>query len=337
MTSLEVQKEPGLVATEMQIRYWMVPLLGTFLRRCASIFAMRLLLSLIMLFGLNLLAQTGLSQSGANAKLSETDEDQSFYLNQPVFHPEALSGIWETPNGNGGAVGIHLQLATKLPDDSRISWTPQAWQHLAIGVFERETTDEAFGNMNGFSDSIRGGGASYKDGRLVLHFDWLAKDPLIVDLDLRLQANGCWHGRFHRNSFDRVVSLCRPTPSRPFRLNPLVGTWSQTNGFGESCLHIAQTGPDTFTGWTDSLQIPGKILYAPTIPFPHQLYENYGSPLKVERFSSGIVRITFGAYSGICCPHAFLGKLNADDSMLKGNFDPAPATFARTSGDSCVR
>jgi hypothetical protein len=298
---------------------------------------MCLLSSLIMLFGLSLLAQTGLSQSGANAKLSETDEDRSFYLNQPIFHPETVSGIWETPNGNGGAVGIHLQLATKLPDDSRISWTPQAWQHLVIGVFERKTTDEAFGNMNGFSDSKRGGGASYKDGRLLLHYVWLAKDPLIVDLDLRLQANGCWHGRFHRNSFDRVVSLCRPTPSRPFRLNPLVGSWSQTNGFGEDCLHIAQTGPDTFTGWTDSLQIPGKVLYAPTIPGPHQLYENYGSPLKVERFSSGIVRITFGAYGGICCPHAFLGKLNADDSTLKGNFDSATATFARTAGDSCVR
>jgi hypothetical protein len=109
-----------------------------------------------MLFGLSLLAQTGLSQSGANAKLSETDEDRSFYLNQPIFHPETVSGIWETPNGNGGAVGIHLQLATKLPDDSRISWTPQAWQHLVIGVFERKTTDEAFGNMNGFSDSNAG-------------------------------------------------------------------------------------------------------------------------------------------------------------------------------------
>jgi hypothetical protein len=315
----------------------LVPFQGTFVRRCVSIFAMCLLSSLIMLFSLSLLAQTGISQSGANAKLSETEDDRSFYLDQPIFHPEALSGIWETPNGNGGAVGIHLQLATKLPDDSRVSWTPQAWQHLVVGVFERKATDEAFGNMNGFTDSKRGGGVSYKDGRLVLHFVWLAQDPLIIDLDLRLRANGCWHGRFHRNSFDRVVSLCRPTPGRPFRLNPLVGTWSQTNRFLEDCLHIVQTGPDTFTGWTDSLQIPGKARYAPTIPGPHQLYENYGSPLKVERFSSGIVRITFGAYGGICCPHAFLGKLNADDSILKGNFDSATATFARTAGDSCVR
>ena len=92
------------------------------MKRCVSNFTMCLLSNLIILFGLSLLAQTGLSQSGAKAKLSETDEDRSFYLNQPIFHPETLSGIWETPNGNGGAVGIHLQLATKLLDDGRIPW-----------------------------------------------------------------------------------------------------------------------------------------------------------------------------------------------------------------------
>ena len=246
---------------------------------------MGLLSSLITLVALSLLAQTELSQSSAIAKLSATDEDRSFYLNQPILHPEALSGIWETPSGNGGAVGIHLQLATKLPDDSRIPWTPQAWQHLVIGVFERKTTDEAFGDMNGFSDSKRGGGVTYKDGRLVLH----EKDPVAVDLDLSLQANGCWHGRFHRNSFDRVVSLCRPIPSHPIRLSPLVGAWSKTSGFGMQCVHIAQTGRGTFTGWSDSLQIPGKVRYSPTIPGPHQLYEHYGSLVKVERFSNGIV------------------------------------------------
>ena len=290
-----------------------------------------------MLFALSLLVQTSLSQSSAIAQFSETEEDRSFYLNQPVLHPEALSGVWETPSGDGGAVGIHLQLAAKLPDDSRIPWTPQAWQHLEVGIFERKTMDGAFGDSNGFSDSKRGGGVSYKDGRLVLHDIWLGKDPLAVDLDLSLQANGCWHGRFHRNSFDRVVSLCRPTPSHPIRPSPLVGTWSQTSGFGRQCVHIAQTSPGTFTGWTDSLQIPGKVLYSPTIPGPHQLYEHYGSLVKVERFSDGIVQVGFGAYSAICCPHDFLGKLNADDSMLRGNLDSAAVTFARTRGDSCVR
>jgi hypothetical protein len=282
-----------------------------------------------MLFTMSLLVQTSLSQS--------SEEDRSFNRDQPVLHPETLSGVWEIPNGDGGAVGIHLQLATKLPDDSRMPWTPQAWQQLEVGIFERKTIDGSLGVKNEFIDSKRGGGVSYKDGRLVLHYNWLGKDPLAVDLDLSLQANGCWHGRFHRNSFDRVVSLCRPTPSDPIRPSPLAGTWSQTSGFGTQCVHIAQTSPDTFTGWTDSLQIPGKARYSPMIPGPHELYEYYGSLVKVERFSNGIVQISFGAYSPICCPHDFLGKLDADDSVLTGNFDYGPATFARTGGDSCVR
>jgi hypothetical protein len=293
-----------------------------------------LLSNLIMLFALSLLVQTSLSQSSA---ISESEEDRSFYLNQPVLHPEALSGIWETPIANGGAVGIYLQLATKLPDDSRIPWTPQAWQHLEVGLYERKTTDEAFGDINGFSDSRRGGSVSYKDGRLVLHSIWFGKDPLAVDFDLSLQAaDGCWHGRFHRNSFDRVVSLCRPTPT-PIRPSPLVGTWSQTSGFGMQCVHIAQSGPGIFTGWTDSLQVPGKVRYSPMFPGPHQLYEHYGSLVKVESFSNRIVHLEFGAYNAICCPRNFLGKLNADGSMLQGNFDSAPVTFARTRGDSCVQ
>jgi hypothetical protein len=290
-----------------------------------------------MLFVWSLFGQTSPLQSSAIAQTSETWKDRSFYLDQPVLHPEALSGTWETPSGNGGAVGIHLQLAAKLPDDSRTPWTPQAWQQLEVGVFERKTIDGALGDINGFSDSQRGGGVTYKDGRLALHSIWLGKDPLAVDLDLSLQANGCWHGRFHRNSFDRVVSLCRPTPSHPIRPSPLVGTWSQTSGFGMRCIHIAQTSPGTFTGWTDSLQIPGKVRYSPMIPGPHQLYETYGSLVKVERFNNGIVHVGFGAYGGICCPRDFLGKLNADDSMLRGKFDSRPATFARTRGDSCVR
>jgi hypothetical protein len=57
----------------------------------------------------------------------------------------------------------------------------------------------------------------------------------------------------------------------------------------------------------------------------------------VESFSNRIVHLEFGAYNAICCPRDFLGKLNADGSMLQGNFDSAPVTFARTRGDSCVQ
>jgi hypothetical protein len=290
----------------------------------------------ITFIAMNLITAATLSQHKVTMQLPLSSDDRSFYLDQPVFHPEALSGIWETGNGQGGAVGIHLALATTLPgDDDHVAWTPQAWQHLEVDVFERKGAERGFGDANGFSDSKRGGGVSFKDGRLELHYVSHWQDATSIDLDLVLQANGCWRGRFHRGKFDRVVSLCRPNPGPGVRPSPLVGTWSA--GPLRQCVHIAQTGPDTFTGWADSLQIPGYIRFAPTIQKPHNLYEYYGSLVKVELAGNGYISLVFGAYSGICCPHEYLGKISADSLSLEGHF-PAPraAKFGKVRGDSCV-
>jgi hypothetical protein len=52
--------------------------------------------------------------------------------------PEALSGVWEAPDGQGGAVGIHLNPTTIVSDDvDPPAWTPQSWQNLNFGVFQR--------------------------------------------------------------------------------------------------------------------------------------------------------------------------------------------------------
>ncbi len=91
----------------------LLPPSGTFPQACVSNLIVRLLSSLVMLFASSLLVQTSLPQSSAIAQFTEPEEDRSFYLDHPVLHPEALSGIWETPSGSGGAVGIHLQLAAK--------------------------------------------------------------------------------------------------------------------------------------------------------------------------------------------------------------------------------
>ncbi|HUO59396.1 MAG TPA: hypothetical protein VMU24_01930, partial [Candidatus Acidoferrales bacterium] len=65
---------------------------------------------------------------GASAQTQLSANDRSFYLNHPVVDPESLSGIWEAADGRGGAVGIHLELATTLPGDtSPPIWTPQSW------------------------------------------------------------------------------------------------------------------------------------------------------------------------------------------------------------------
>src|ERR1700722_1278485 len=76
--------------------------------------------------------------AGQDSGLGATSsKDRSFYLGQQVIHPESFSGIWETSDGHGGTVGIHLILATSLPP-SASSWTPQSWEMLQLGVFQRK-------------------------------------------------------------------------------------------------------------------------------------------------------------------------------------------------------
>ena len=268
-------------------------------------------------------------------------EDRSFYEGRPVVHPEALSGIWEAPDGRGGAVGIHLELTTTLSGDADPPrWTPQAWENLGVAVFDRSGPDLDHGEENSFSDSSRGGGLRFENGRLTLHFVSRRHEPDAVDLDLELQSDGCWHGRFHRNEFDTAVALCRPAPPAEVTPSPLIGTWDDRSG--TRCVHMAQTGRGTFTAWSDSLMVPGRMVFAPNVPGPHLLYERYGSRTKVEAEGNGSVALVFGAYSGICCSQEFNGSLSADGRRLEGSYAPGPnqtpvqESFTKMPGGSCV-
>jgi hypothetical protein len=76
-------------------------------------------------------------QSSVTTRPEIPPGDRSFNLNQPVDDPEAISGAWEATDGHGGAVGIHLHLATTAPSDADPPvWTPQCWQDLELGVFQ---------------------------------------------------------------------------------------------------------------------------------------------------------------------------------------------------------
>ncbi len=222
----------------------------------------RLRCALLSLFAAILLILPARSQSTVMTGSEIPSGDRSFYLDQPIDHPEALSGIWETPDGNGGAFGIHLQLMTTVPADADPPlWTPQSWQPLEVDVFQRKGSEIASGDENSFADSVRGGSVRLSGGRLALHFPSSATGLMSIDLDLLHQSDDCWHGRFHRGNVDSVVTLCRPTPGPSIASNALVGTWSTNRG----CIHTFQTGPGTFTGWSDTLQIPVRWFLGVTI------------------------------------------------------------------------
>ncbi len=290
------------------------------------------------LVALSALASAAHAQSGVTTTPETPPEDRSFYLNQPVDHPEALSGVWETSNGHGGAIGIHLRLMTSVSGDADPPvWTPQLWEHLELGVFERKGPELVrFGEENGFADDSRGGAVTFENGRLQLHFVSPWEDTPSVDLDLLQQPDGCWHGRFHRGSFDSVVALCRPTADSATPASPLVGTWSSDYG---GCIHIFETRAGTFTGWSDSLEIPGHIIFSD--PGPHSLLETYGELAKVRVADDGVISLEVGAHNGMCCPNLFEGKLSTDGSEIQRIPPPPnvvrfPPRWTKMAGDSCV-
>lgn len=230
--------------------------------------------------------------------------------------------MWQTSDGQDGAVGIHLLLGTAVSGDTDPPiWNPQLWQYLEVGIFQRNGPEIAFGDENFSSDSVRGGSVLLTDGRLQLHFVSSWKDTPSVDLDLLHQPDGCWHGRFHRGSFDSTVTLCRPTPGPSIEPSPLIGTWS--SGRGDSgCIHIFETGSGTFTGWSDALEVPGLIIFSPNTG-PHLFSENYGELAKVQLTNNRFVSLEFSAYSPICCSHLFVGTLSADGSTIRERSHPA--------------
>jgi hypothetical protein len=107
-----------------------------------------------------------------------------------------LSGLWETANGHGGAVGIHLLLNTTVPATARtLSGVPQSWESLEVSAYERKGAAIKFGDENYFSDSPRGGNVRFDGRRLTLNF---VGSPS-VDLDLQQQPMSEMPWRMHNH------------------------------------------------------------------------------------------------------------------------------------------
>jgi hypothetical protein len=273
-------------------------------------------------------------------------QDRSFYLGTPVTHPEALSGIWEAPDGHGGAVGIHLVLDTTVPvDATTLVGVRQAWLGLQAGLYRRTGGELQPGEENFFSDSVRGGSVRFEQGRLTLHAPG-------YDLDLHRAAGDTWSGRFHREDFDAFVTLVRPAlqaatkehrSAEPRSLGtPFIGTWKSSSGPSTTCLHIAQLQSGAFVAWADTLLAWGSAAAPSPAVKPPYSWEHYGDLVKVEPAGNGSLSIELGAYSGICCPHRFHASSSDHGKEMKADWPSGPNQVAHKSkwikmdGDSCV-
>lgn len=208
-------------------------------------------------------------------------------LGQPVPHPESLSGVWEAPDGQGGTVGLHLQLTTTVPaNGTTLSGVTQSWFSLAIGVYRRKGATLQFGEENFFVDSYPDSGIRFDQGRLTLHF--VSSDAGVprIDLDLVQQPGRDWEGRFHRGDFDSRLKLLRPTMDTRWPIDPVVGSWLENTGKfppDRSCLHVAQQAATEWTEWGDSFSVLGNVQYAPQLSRPARAYERYGELIKIQR------------------------------------------------------
>jgi len=269
-------------------------------------------------------------------------EDRSPYLGHLVNHPESLSGLWETSNGKGGAVGIHLLLTTSVPGDATtLNGIQQSWRSLEVGIYERKGSTIQFGEQNYFSDSPRGGNVTYEHGRLKLHFiARVASDPSI-DLDLMRNMDGSWTGRLHRGSFDSAVTLRRPSFDSNGQ-SKIVGTWLESKSLTSSCVHVAQQSATEYIGWSDALQTLGGMRIANSIPRPREAIERYGELMKVSLQNGDRISFELYAYNAICCSHRFVGILSEDGTPIQGtwpsgtNQAPHNAVWVRMPHDSCI-
>jgi len=181
---------------------------------------------------------------------------------RPVDSPEALSGLWEAPDGSGGAVGIHLMLTTTVPVSAdTLGSAQQLWERLEVGVYERKGPDIQFGDQSYFGDSPSAGNVAFDEGVLRLHFASPWKDTPSVDLDLR-QTGDTWVGRLHRGYFDANVILRRPGAGGTAKTSPIggtsiTGTWISTPGPFGTCVHVAGETPGSLAGWSDSVGMTG--------------------------------------------------------------------------------
>jgi len=297
----------------------------------------QLSLFLAMAFSLALFGVVSPHAAAQESFSGQQAEDRSFYLGRPVPAPEELSGVWETPDGHGGAIGLHLVLYTTAPTDATtLVGVEQAWDDLVVGIYHRVGAVLQFGEESNFSDSLRGGGVRYDNGQLALHVG-------SFDLDLRRAEGNNWFGRVHCGEFDSQVRLTRPEAQARSKHTWLVGTWREESGLpGIYCLHVVETLPGEFAGWSDYLLTWGNVRFASRATKPLYSLEHYGDLVKVRAANGETASIELGAYVGICCPHPFVGTPGKNGAVMRAEWPAGPnqtphtSEWTKMSGNSCT-
>jgi hypothetical protein len=259
---------------------------------------------------------------------------------QQLSYPEDLAGRWEAPDGQGGQIGMNILISTTVPSSARdLLGVPQKLEDFEIGLYHRSGSDVIPLGFNFFTTSGNGG-ATWDGRHLWIDVGRKMEFPEVhVDLAWN-DAARVWTGTFERAAFrNQAITLKRPTGPQN---NLFVGTWFEPDGLMNNCLHIAQAEDGTFTGWSDDIQVPGRIRYANGLQAPQRAMEHYGEIAKVNVAEPNRIQVELRAYTPICCSHPFTASISRDGNSLVGDWPAAAnqaqrsARWVRVHGNSCI-
>jgi hypothetical protein len=270
------------------------------------------------------------------------------YGGPPLQNPAVLAGVWEAPNGHGGIVGMQILLNTRGEDIETIEF----------GLFERSGAELGELPFNYFIPEGRGADSCHWDGyHLTIDFAGYSNNERATPAQRAMlpavhadlwwdEVAATWSGVLQYKGSQGQVVLRRPAAHSTN--NPFVGTWiSNQRGPSDNCLHIAEESDGKLNGWVDHIPDPSGIFVPRNRPAPMPMMTSYGHMAKVQVTGNDQVALELNAYTGICCPIAFTGKISADGKSLEGSVSGGsltsldgpsaqPMTWSRVAGDSCA-
>ena len=257
-----------------------------------------------------------------------------------IKQPEQISGLWETPVSSGHAVGIWLQLTTRIEGAATVLvGVAQYEQSFSVSLFQRTGNQLEFGGNAYFN--YEDGDISMWDGNyLKARRSWRDNKVRSTEMDLRYDAaTEVWRGLYRRGKFTKVVTLWRSGHAVRVGSITLAGTWASTDKWSHNCLHIAQQPDRTYAGWSDSLWTPGLFRYPAERRPPTSTIESYGNLVRINDLGKQHFSIEFVSL-GLCCSQTQRVTLTGNE-LLSGsrqtdvNQGGGKPLWRRMVGDSC--
>jgi hypothetical protein len=232
-----------------------------------------------------------------------------------ISKPEDLAGRWETSDGNGGMVGMNVIVSTHV-DGTPVNLIghKQYLDDLEIGLYQRTEPDvEALGFS--FSSTSSNDGAIW-DGQQLRILAYPRGDLPKIDVSLFWdETKKQWDGHYERGEFSRQVTLKRPENAN---VSSFVGTWFDSKGLMNNCLHIAQQSDGGLPAGQMTFRFPDDGDMHKEIPHPPQSNEHYGEIAKSRLISQNLIMVELRAYTAGCCSHPFKSTISSDGNKPLG-------------------